>query len=71
LILLDESTSSVDPATELRVYDKLFAEFPDACIIASLHRTNFLHRFDRVVRMKDGQIESIQRSDEQPARPAA
>jgi ABC-type multidrug transport system fused ATPase/permease subunit len=56
LILLDEPTSSLDPATEAEVYDNLFAALGDACIVSSLHRLHLLERFDRVVLMAEGRI---------------
>jgi ABC-type multidrug transport system fused ATPase/permease subunit len=56
LILLDEPTSSLDPATEAEVYDNLFSALGDACIVSSLHRLHLLQRFDRVVLMADGCI---------------
>jgi ABC-type bacteriocin/lantibiotic exporter with double-glycine peptidase domain len=56
LLLLDEPTSSLDPATEARVYDNLLGAFPDACIVSAIHRLHLLDRFDRVVLMEDGQI---------------
>jgi len=56
LLLLDEPTSSVDPATEARIYAALFAAFPDACLVASVHRLHLLERFDRVVLMEQGRI---------------
>jgi len=56
LILLDEPTSSLDPATEAEIYDNLFAALGDACIVSSLHRLHLLERFDRVVLMAEGRI---------------
>jgi len=56
LILLDEPTSSLDPATEARVYDRLLAAFPQACIVSSIHRLHLLDRFDMVVLMADGGV---------------
>lgn len=56
VLMLDEPTSSLDPATEARVYTNLMAEFPDACIISSIHRLHLLPRFDRVVYMAKGRI---------------
>jgi len=56
LILLDEPTSSLDPATEAEVYANLFAALRDACVVSSLHRLHLLERFDRVVLMADGRI---------------
>jgi ABC-type multidrug transport system fused ATPase/permease subunit len=56
LILLDEPTSSIDPTTESLIYDALFREFADACIVSSVHRLHLLPRFDLVVLMQDGRI---------------
>src|SRR5690606_8263240 len=38
LLLLDEPTSSLDPATEARVLTNLFRAFPDHAILVSVHR---------------------------------
>ena len=56
LVLLDEPTAHLDPATESAVYDNLFAEFGDACIVSSVHRLHLLDRFDEVVFMQDGRV---------------
>ena len=56
VIMLDEPTSSLDPATEAHVYANLMAEFPDASIVSSIHRLHLLTRFDIVVFMQDGRI---------------
>jgi ATP-binding cassette, subfamily B, bacterial len=56
LVLLDEPTASLDPATEASVYGNLFAAFADACVISSVHRLNLLPRFDEVIVMEEGRI---------------
>ena len=56
LIMLDEPTSSMDPVTEARIYDNILAEFPDACIVSSVHRLHLLTRFDTVVLLADGRV---------------
>nr|WP_246500592.1 ABC transporter ATP-binding protein [Azospirillum rugosum] len=56
IIMLDEPTSSLDPATEAQVYGNLMREFPDSCIISSIHRLHLLPRFGTVVFMMDGRI---------------
>jgi ATP-binding cassette, subfamily B, bacterial len=56
LILLDEPTSSLDPATEAEVYANLFATLRDACVVSSVHRLHLLERFDRVVLMAEGRV---------------
>ena len=59
LILLDEPTSSLDPATEAEVYANLFSALGDACVVSSIHRLHLLEHFDRVVLMADGQILTV------------
>jgi ATP-binding cassette subfamily B protein len=59
LLLLDEPTSSLDPATEARLYAKLFAAMPERCIVSSLHRLHLLALFDSVVLMEGGRILDI------------
>ncbi len=56
LILLDEPTASLDAHTEARVYDNLFACFPQACMVSSVHRINLLGRFDEVLLMQNGKL---------------
>ena len=56
LVLLDEPTASLDPATEARVYTNLFALFADACVISSVHRLGLLSRFDEVLVLQDGRL---------------
>ena len=56
LVLLDEPTASLDPATEARVYTNLFALFADACVISSVHRLSLLGRFDEVLVMEEGRL---------------
>ncbi len=56
IILLDEPTASLDPSTEARVYTNLFAAFPDACVISSVHRLSLLDRFDLILIMDEGRL---------------
>ena len=56
IVCLDEPTSSVDPRTELQIYNKLFKSFSDKAIISSLHRLHLLSLFDYVYIMDKGRI---------------
>lgn len=56
LILLDESTSSVDPENEIEIYKNIWAAFQGKTIIASIHKLNLLRLFDRIVIFENGRI---------------
>ncbi|MDY0057719.1 MAG: ATP-binding cassette domain-containing protein [Methyloversatilis sp.] len=56
LLLLDEPTSALDPQAEGRVFDRMVAAFPEACIVASVHRPSLLARFDTVVVVEAGRV---------------
>ena len=56
IVLLDEPTSSVDPKTEVLIYDKLFAEFKGKAVLSSLHRLHLLTKFDYVYILENGKI---------------
>jgi ABC-type multidrug transport system fused ATPase/permease subunit len=64
LVLMDEPTASLDPATEARVYTNLFAAFTDACVISSIHRPSLLGRFDEVLVMQEGRLVAQGPADE-------
>lgn len=56
IILLDESTSSVDPETEVKIYQHIFAHFSGRTFLASVHKMNLLKYFDRIVMFENGAI---------------
>ena len=56
IILLDEPTSSVDPKTEIMIYEKLFEECKDKAVISSLHRLYLLSYFDYIYVLQAGRI---------------
>ena len=56
LLLLDEPTSSLDSLTEARIFSELKLAFPDACVVAAVHRLSLLSRFDRIVLMDEGRV---------------
>lgn len=54
IILLDESTSSVDPSNEAKIYEAIFSRFKEKTILASIHKLNLLRYFDRIVIFESG-----------------
>jgi len=56
LLLLDEPTSAVDPATELKIMQNLFEAYPRMTIVASLHRLHLLSRFDWIYVLAEGRV---------------
>jgi len=56
LLLLDEPTASLDPATEARVYSNLFETFKESCVVSSVHRLQLLDKFDEVLVMQAGRL---------------
>ena len=64
VILLDESTSSVDPETEVKIYNNIFEEFKGKTFLASIHKLNLLKYFDRIVIFREGTISATGTFDE-------
>lgn len=56
IILLDEPTSSVDPKTEARIYERMFEEMKDKVVVSALHRLHLLTRFDYVYVLSKGRV---------------
>lgn len=56
VILLDESTSSVDPENEYEIYQNIWQAFREKTIIASIHKMNLLKLFDRIVMFENSRI---------------
>lgn len=71
ILLLDEPTSSVDAATELKIFQNLFAAYPETTIVASLHRLHLLPRFDYIYVMEGGKIVEEGRFDDLIAKKGA
>ncbi|WP_256856523.1 ABC transporter ATP-binding protein [Variovorax sp. KK3] len=68
LLLLDEPTSALDAATERHVLERIGQAFPEACIVASIHRLSLLERFDTIVLMEAGRVADAGPRDEVLAR---
>lgn len=56
ILLLDEPTSSVDPKTEVHIYDQFFEAFAEKAVVSSLHRLHLLTKFDYVYVLDNGQV---------------
>jgi ABC-type multidrug transport system fused ATPase/permease subunit len=56
IVLLDESTSSVDPVNEVKIYRNVFNEFKDKTIIATIHKLNLLKFFHRILLFDKGKL---------------
>jgi len=56
IVLLDESTSSVDPENEVKIYKKLLTRYENKVVIASIHKMNLLKYFDRIIIFEAGKI---------------
>ncbi|PCI28563.1 hypothetical protein COB52_03460 [Candidatus Kaiserbacteria bacterium] len=56
IILLDESTSSVDSENEQKIYENIFKAFKGKTVLASIHKMNLLKYFDRIIMFADGKI---------------
>lgn len=56
IILLDESTSSVDPENEIAIYKNIFSQYNNKIIIASIHKLNLLKYFDYIIRFERGVV---------------
>lgn len=59
VLLLDEPTSALDSLTEIHVHSRILEAFPQACIVASVHRLGLLAHFDKVVFMVAGRVEDV------------
>ena len=57
LLLLDESTSSVDVHNEKLIYEHIFATSPEKCIVASIHKLHLLPLFDCIYVIDGGVIQ--------------
>ena len=59
IILLDESTSSVDNFNENKIYKNIFTNFKDKTFIATIHKLNLLHFFDKIYIFENGKVKDF------------
>lgn len=62
VILMDEPTSSLDNMSERRVMENLFQM--RATVIVVVHRLSNITKFNRIIFLKDGEIEAIGKHQE-------
>lgn len=58
-VILDEATSAMDVKTEEEIRDKLFGEEGDVTMLIISHRLSAIRNCDKIVVIRDGQIENI------------
>jgi len=56
IIVLDDSTSALDLATERRVFDNIKNNYPDKTLIITSHRASSVEHCDEIVYLEDGYI---------------
>ncbi len=54
ILLLDEPTSSLDPATEQELFSRLLKKFADRTMLTACHRLSLAPLFDRIIHIRDG-----------------
>ena len=64
VILLDESTSSVDSENEMEIYTNVWHAFKGKTVIASIHKMNLLKLFDTIFIFEKGKIADYGSFDE-------
>jgi ABC-type multidrug transport system fused ATPase/permease subunit len=73
-------TASVDPKTELLIYEKMFRDFHDKAVVSALHRLHLMRLFDVIYVLDRGRVvargtldvapPSSRRSDRRDDRPS-
>ena len=54
ILLLDEPTSSLDPATEQELFQGVLRNFGDRTVLMACHRLSLAPLFDRIIYIRDG-----------------
>ena len=56
IILLDESTSSVDVSNERLIYESVLSHFKSRVVVSAVHKFNLLDLFDEIIVMERGKV---------------
>ncbi len=64
ILILDDSTSAVDTATEAKIRESFYNEFKDTTVIIIAQRISSVKDADKIIVLDDGKIDSIGNHDE-------
>ncbi len=57
IVLIDEATAVVDPATDSRIQAAIRSKFKGKTLLAIAHRLSTMIGYDRIIVMDDGRVE--------------
>jgi ABC-type multidrug transport system fused ATPase/permease subunit len=69
VLILDEPTAALDPATENQLVASLRSAAADRLVVVIAHRLSTIRKADRIVFLEDGEIKDIGSHDELMAKP--
>ena len=64
ILILDDSTSAVDTATESKIRESFYTQFKDTTVIIIAQRISSVQDADKIIVLDDGKINAIGKSDE-------
>ena len=64
ILILDDSTSAVDTATEAKIRESFYNEFKDTTVVIIAQRISSVKDADKIIVLDDGKIDSIGNHDE-------
>lgn len=59
ILILDDSTSAVDTATEAKIRDSFYSEFKDTTVIIIAQRISSVQNADEIIVLDDGRIDGV------------
>ena len=64
ILILDDSTSAVDTATEAKIRESFYSEFKDTTVFIIAQRISSVQNADKILVLDDGEIKGIGTHDE-------
>ena len=64
ILILDDSTSAVDTATEAKIRNSFYSEFKDTTVIIIAQRISSVQNADEIIVLDDGRIDAVGTHDE-------